>query len=66
MRQAADAGVTQFDTARAYGDSEARLGEALDGRRVRTVTKLSPLDGLSARATRHEVHAAVDAQSLNL
>jgi len=61
VRQAADSGVTQFDTARAYGDSEARLGEALDGRKVRTITKLSPLAELSARATRHEVHAAVDA-----
>jgi len=67
VRQAADAGVGQFDTARAYGDSEDRLGEALDGRAVRTITKLSPLTDLSARATRLEVRAAVDrsiAQSL--
>jgi len=60
VRQAADAGVTQFDTARAYGDSEERLGEALDGRTVRTITKLSPLDDLSASATREEVRLAVD------
>ena len=67
VRSAADAGVTQFDTARAYGDSEDRLGEALAGRSVRTVTKLSPLGDLSARATRDEVRLAVDtsiAQSL--
>ncbi|MBU6296913.1 MAG: aldo/keto reductase [Alphaproteobacteria bacterium] len=61
VRRAADAGVVQFDTARAYGDSERRLGEALDGRRVRTITKLSPLAGLSAGATRDEVRGAVDA-----
>jgi len=60
VRLAADAGVTQFDTARAYGDSEERLGEALQGRKVRTITKLSPLADLAARATREEVRAAVD------
>jgi len=61
VRRAADAGITQFDTARAYGESEERLGEALDGRPVRTITKLSPLAELSARAGREEVRAAVDA-----
>ena len=61
VRRAADAGVTQFDTARAYGDSEERLGEALDGRAVRTITKLSPLADLPANAGRDEVRAAVDA-----
>lgn len=61
VRRAADAGVTQFDTARAYGDSEERLGEALDGRAVRTITKLSPLAGLPADAGRDEVRDAVDA-----
>ena len=61
VRRAADAGVTQFDTARAYGDSEERLGEALDGRAVRTITKLSPLADLPADAGRDEVRAAVDA-----
>jgi aryl-alcohol dehydrogenase-like predicted oxidoreductase len=61
VRQAADAGVSQFDTARAYGDSEARLGEALDGRPVRTITKLSPLADLPADAGREEVRNAVDA-----
>ncbi len=61
VRRAADAGVTQFDTARAYGDSEERLGEALDGRAAHTITKLSPLTDLSANATRDEIRAAVDA-----
>ncbi|MGA7676296.1 MAG: aldo/keto reductase [Rhizomicrobium sp.] len=60
-RQAADAGVTQFDTARAYGDSETRLGEALDGRAIRAITKLSPLADLPAGAGRDEVRDAVDA-----
>ena len=61
VRQAAEAGVTQFDTARAYGDSEERLGEALDGLAVRAITKLSPLADLPAAAGRDEVRSAVDA-----
>ena len=60
VRQAADSGVTQFDTARAYGDSEERLGEALDGLAVRAITKLSPLADLPAGASRDEVRDAVD------
>jgi aryl-alcohol dehydrogenase-like predicted oxidoreductase len=61
VRRAADAGIVQFDTARAYGDSEERLGEALDGRAVHTITKLSPLADLRANAGRDEVRDAVDA-----
>jgi spore coat polysaccharide biosynthesis protein SpsF len=62
VRRAAEAGISEFDTARAYGDSEDRLGEALAGRKaVRTITKLSPLSELRADATRAEVRAAVDA-----
>jgi spore coat polysaccharide biosynthesis protein SpsF len=62
VRRAADSGVTKFDTARAYGDSEERLGEALDTRKsARTITKLSPLGELAADAARGEVRAAVDA-----
>ena len=61
VRQAADAGITQFDTARAYGDSEERLGEALDGLTVRALTKLSPLADLPAGASRDEVRDTVDA-----
>ena len=60
VREAADHGVRQFDTARAYGDSESRLGEALEGRRVYTVTKLSPLSDLPEDASRDTVRAAVD------
>jgi spore coat polysaccharide biosynthesis protein SpsF len=62
VRRAADAGISQFDTARAYGDSEERIGEALQGRRsVRTITKLSPLNDLLPNATRDDVRVAVDA-----
>ncbi len=60
VRRAANAGVLEFDTARAYGDSERRLGEALEGKRARTITKLSPLANLASDATRDEVRAAVD------
>jgi aryl-alcohol dehydrogenase-like predicted oxidoreductase len=62
VRQAADSGIGQFDTARAYGDAEERLGEALSGRRaVQTITKLSPLSDLPPDADRGVVRAAVDA-----
>jgi len=61
LRRAADSGVRQFDTARAYGDAERRLGEALKGRRAFTVTKLSPLTELPANAGRDEIEQAVDA-----
>ena len=61
VRRAADAGIQQFDTARAYGDSEDRLGEALAGKKaVRTITKLSPLSDLPENASRDQVRDAVD------
>ncbi|HEX4292754.1 MAG TPA: aldo/keto reductase [Rhizomicrobium sp.] len=61
VRKAARAGVCQFDTARAYGDSEDRIGEALAGRKtVRTITKLSPLRALAPNSSRDEVRRAVD------
>jgi len=62
VRHAVESGVNTFDTARAYGDSEDRLGEALaTTRTVRTITKLSPLTDLSHRPAWHTVTAAVDA-----
>lgn len=62
VRRAAESGIATFDTARAYGESEDRLGEALAGRKaVRTVTKLSPLGDLAPDASRGDVRAAVDA-----
>jgi spore coat polysaccharide biosynthesis protein SpsF len=61
VRRALDAGISSIDTARAYGDSEERLGEALAGRKaVRTITKLSPLSQLADDASRDAVRAAVD------
>ncbi|HUO94570.1 MAG TPA: aldo/keto reductase [Rhizomicrobium sp.] len=62
VSRAVEAGVTKFDTARAYGDAEERLGEALRTRKaVRTITKLSPLSELAQHASPREVRAAVDA-----
>jgi len=61
VRRAADCGIRQFDTAHAYGDAEERLGEALSGRPVFTVTKLSPLSELAEDATPADVVAAVEA-----
>jgi spore coat polysaccharide biosynthesis protein SpsF len=62
VHRAADAGISTFDTARAYGDSEERLGEALETRKsVRTVTKLAPLSDLAPDAPREAVRRAVDA-----
>jgi aryl-alcohol dehydrogenase-like predicted oxidoreductase len=62
VTRAAEAGIRNFDTARAYGDSEARLGEALRTRKsVRTVTKLSPLTAFDPDAEPSAVRAAVDA-----
>ncbi len=61
VHRAADGGITKFDTARAYGDSENRLGEALEARTgIRTVTKLSPLNELPPDASRDTVRNAVD------
>ena len=61
VTRAADAGVAEFDTARAYGDAEDRLGEALGTRKnVRAITKLSPLAQLPPEAAREAVRSAVD------
>jgi spore coat polysaccharide biosynthesis protein SpsF len=62
VHRAADAGITNFDTARAYGESEDRLGEALGVHRaVHAITKLSPLRELAPDAPRAVVRRAVDA-----
>jgi len=62
VERAVDAGIGQIDTARSYGDSENRLGDALRARHaVRTITKLSPLGELAPDAARDDVRAAVDA-----
>jgi len=58
VRRALDAGITLFDTAEAYGDSEAKLGTALGSRREDVVIVSKTLNRGEAEAT-----AAVD-QSL--
>jgi len=60
VRRAAVAGVGGFDTARAYGDSEDRLGEALKGMTIPTITKLSPLTELAPDASPETIVDAVD------
>ena len=62
VHRAAHSGITKFDTARAYGESEDRLGEALGVHRaMHAITKLSPLSDLAADAPKADVRRAVDA-----
>lgn len=61
VTQAVEAGIKCIDTARAYGESEARLGKALattkfDGT---IITKLSPLGDLAEAASPNEIEDAV-------
>lgn len=52
LAAARDLGVTHLDTARAYGDSEQRIGVARQGLDLAIVTKVAPLDsGVEARAS---------------
>ena len=64
LAKASDAGVTAIDTARAYGDAEARLGRLMslgDRDRLSIVTKLDPLAELPVDAAPGVVRTAVDA-----
>ncbi len=64
LEMAVDAGVTTIDTARAYGQSEARIGHWLQSRqesRLRVITKLDVLNSLPSDASPAWVGAAVDA-----
>lgn len=64
VRAATTAGVSIFDTARAYGDSERMLGvaaQSLPGAAIHVVTKLSPLPDLHETASEVEVRAQVRA-----
>lgn len=57
-------GVTGIDTARAYGEAETRIGEALSGDyrgRVRITTKLDPLIDLKSDTPKIHICNAVDA-----
>jgi spore coat polysaccharide biosynthesis protein SpsF len=60
VKRASEAGVSAFDTARAYGEAEERLGEALTGRKAFTATKLSPLSHLKEDTSRAQAREAVD------
>lgn len=63
VRYAIAHGVTHLDTARAYGESEAVLGAALQGAwrsRVEVITKLDTLGSLPIDAKPTAVQAAVD------
>jgi len=63
VREAIAHGVTTLDTARAYGESERILGEALSGAwrsRVEVITKLDTLASVAHDANAAEVCAAVD------
>lgn len=69
---AAESGVTHVDTARAYGESEARIGASLAhglSERLGVITKVRPLDDLpvdaSPAAARDAVSASVQ-ESLRL
>jgi aryl-alcohol dehydrogenase-like predicted oxidoreductase len=58
-RRALSGGISCFDTARAYGDSEERLGAA--GLKAVIVTKLDPLGALASDAPPAEAAAAAEA-----
>jgi len=65
IHRALELGITTFDTARAYGLSEQRLGETLGSREdVTILTKLAPLDALAPSAPRgtaaHAVIASIN------
>lgn len=66
VRAAIERGVTHVDTARAYGDSERVVGEALAGAGggATVVTKLGVLGHLPATAAEGAVRDAVDASVL--
>lgn len=62
LNQAAALGVTHVDTARAYGDSELRIGRSLAhglSERLGVVTKVRPLDEVPVDAPPGWVDAAV-------
>ncbi len=63
VRQAIAHGVTSIDTARAYGDAETRIGEALSGgfADINIVTKLDPFDNLDSDELETNILLAVDA-----
>jgi len=64
LQDAINAGISAFDTARAYGVAEKRLGALLSAGyrdRVRIVTKLDVLSDIPSDASQAWVRSAVDA-----
>jgi spore coat polysaccharide biosynthesis protein SpsF len=62
LRRAQTYGIAALDTARAYGEAEARIAAAFDQDNApRTITKLDPLVSLSAAASEAEAEEAADA-----
>jgi len=61
LERAVASGIRTFDVARAYGDAEDRLGEALADCPVNIVTKLSPLSDLADGASPDHAVQAVEA-----
>jgi spore coat polysaccharide biosynthesis protein SpsF len=62
IHRAITAGVTHLDTARVYGDSERRIGLALQGEwsaRAKVITKLDPLREIPDGAAQSDIEAAV-------
>ncbi len=61
LRRAHLAGIAAFDTARAYGAAEERIGAAFDGAdQPDTITKLDPLSALPEDASEAEAECAVE------
>lgn len=63
LSSALEAGVTHLDTARAYGDSEIRIGQLLSGAggRLCIMSKVSPLTALPDDAPQCDIRNAIDA-----
>ncbi len=61
IHRAIDLGVTTFDTARSYGTSEERVGDALTGPyEGHIITKLDPLEGMTDSTPISTVRRAVN------
>ncbi len=61
LGRAVATGIRIFDVARAYGDAEERLGEALSDSPVGIVTKLSPLSAAADTSAPEQIVMAVEA-----
>ncbi len=62
LKAAVEHGVTHLDTARAYGDSETRIGHALTvGLRAGLITKIAPLKSTDAVEVKREIESSVSA-----